>query len=955
MRHWLLLLCVLAAAPSHAAEPAAPRFPFTAAEARHYQVDYAAWAGLPVEFTNDLGMTFVLVPPGTFLMGSPDDEPGRNPGGYDEGPQHQVTLTRPFYLGKHEVTFGQFERFVTATKYVTDGEKNGGGNAHDEKAEWKHRPGTNWRKPGFAGPFQQRADHPVVHVSHTDALAFCKWLADQPRGPREPIGTPGLPTEAQWEWACRAGSGERYWWGGAEDASGKTANVGDRSLKRVHPDWPRIVMPMDDGHAFLAPVGSYRANGFGLHDMLGNAWEFCSTHYGPYPKGPVTDPEDGDPKRGFAVRGGGWSNSPRDVRSAVRNADPPHFCHSNLGFRVALALAEKQSPSADEILQGLKDFYRKTARPDGSFQPGVDPEYRGMSDSAYSDLAAPTYAVTIHKTFGWTLPHEDKTAEFLLSRQKPNGAFFNVAGTVAPESPEGRTYNTTQGLVALHALGRKPRHNPLPVFEAILKEDYKQLPAYSTSFFPLAYLCAGQPIPEKADRGIRALMVQDETGYMNDHVAATFHASHYYRLVGEETPRAKEMVARVLRDQKPDGSWLLNMPGRDRHATFDAVFILRHEGKDSPECRASIRRAASWALSCQNPDGGFGHFPGSPSDADAVYFQVGTLVMAGVLRPADPLPPDPHLLSWGHLMPVVNRREHAPQLSLALPGWVASVAFSPAGDRLAVASADAIARIFDPQTGRELAKCRGHDEAVASVHFHPTGKMLATGSYDHTAAIWDAATGKRLHRLVGHHGVVTSVAFSPDKTTLATASIDRTIKLWDISTGQLKKTLTGHKSWVNALAYRASGDWLVSGSSDGVIIVWSTETAAPLRTIDVTKAEIRSIALSADGSLLAAGLRYGTVKIWSTADWKEHPAIPGQGDMCAVAFSPSGKLLASTEGDWNRGGLVKIREAATGNLVASLQHTGEVVSVAFSSAGDVIAAGAADKTVRLWKIAPGSR
>src|SRR5262249_16482611 len=153
-------------------------------------------------------------------------------------------------------------------------------------------------------------------------------------------------------------------------------------------------------------------------------------------------------------------------------------------------------------------------------------------------------------------------------------------------------------------------------------------------FFPLAYLCAGRPIPEKADRGIRALMVQDETGYTNDHVAATFHASHYYRLIGEETPRAKEMVARILRDQKPDGSWLLNMPARARHATFDAVSTLVQEGADSPRCRAAIRRAGHWALSCRNPDGGFGHYPGSPSDADAVYFQVGTLVMAGILKPA---------------------------------------------------------------------------------------------------------------------------------------------------------------------------------------------------------------------------------------------------------------------------------------------------------------------------------
>jgi formylglycine-generating enzyme required for sulfatase activity len=319
-----------------AAPPGAPRFPFDAETAHRYQRAYADWLGLPAEWRNDLGMMFILVPPGTFLMGSPAEEPGHNSGGYDES-RHSVTLTRPFYLCKCETTTGQFRRFVEATKHVTDVEKKGGGNAHDEKAVWKHRPGTSWLKPGFAGPFELKDEHPVVHVSHNDSRAFCRWL-------QERTAVPGLtfdlPTEAQWEWACRAGSGDRYWWGPDEDTTGKVANVGDRSLKRVHPDWPRTVMAMDDGHAFLAPVGNYRPNAFGLHDMLGNVWEFCATRYGPYPKDATTDPGDLDPKRGFAVRGGGWSNVAADVRSASRNADPPDFGHSNLGFRVAVQLPE---------------------------------------------------------------------------------------------------------------------------------------------------------------------------------------------------------------------------------------------------------------------------------------------------------------------------------------------------------------------------------------------------------------------------------------------------------------------------------------------------------------------------------------------------------------------------------------------------------------------------------------
>jgi geranylgeranyl transferase type-2 subunit beta len=927
----------------------APRFPFSADDARRYQESYAKSAGLPVEWTNDLGMKFVLIPPGSFLMGSDDKEPGRK---RDET-QHAVTLTKPFYLCRHETTVGQFRRFVEAEKYVTDGERNGGGHAHDTLAVWKHRPGTSWRNPGYAAPFKMRDDHPIVHVSHTDSLAFCRWLAKRAAAKLPLPLKYDLPTEAQWEWACRAGSGARFWWGADNDTSGQLVNVGDKTLKRAHPKWPRTIMPMDDGHAFPAPVGDYRANAFGLHDMLGNVWEFCSTRSGPYSRKPVTDPRHLDPKRGFAVRGGGWSNIPADARCATRNADPPHFCHSNLGFRVALVLPDTKKLTADEVFRGLREFYQKTARADGSFQPGVDPDYLGMSDCAYSDLAAVTYAVTVHKTFGWKLPHEATTAKFLLSRQKANGDFFNVAGTIDPTSAAGRTYNTTQGLVALHALGLKPRFNPLPVFEQILKEDYKSLPPYSTSFFPLAYLCAGRPIPEKADRGIRALMVQDETGYMNDHVAATFHASHYYRLVGEETPKSQEMVKRILREQKPDGSWLINMPSRDRHATFDAVFTLVHEGGDREDCRAAIQRAARWALSCRNADGGFGHFPGSTSDADAIYFQVGTLVMAGFLKPADPLPADPHLLSWGHLMPRTKRREARAKLSLKLPAWVGSVAFDPAGRRLATGSADHVARVFDVVSGKQLLSFKQHRDCVTSIQFSPDGQRVATGSYDRTAILWNARTAQIEHQFAGHNGAVMSVAFSPDGKILATASVDRTVKLWDIATGKLIRTLVGHRSWVNCVAFTPDGILMVSGSSDGTVKVWLAQTGETVTTLPATRAEVRSIAVSPDGKHIAAGIRYGKITVWETTGWKKQLDFRGhRGDVWSIEFSPDSRSLASGNGDWNRGGLVKRWDLASGKQIGQFQHTGEVLCVVFSPDGKSIAAGAADKTVKVWSVSP---
>ena len=323
-----------------------------------------------------------------------------------------------------------------------------------------------------------------------------------------------------------------------------------------------------------------------------------------------------------------------------------------LASLLAAPAAEPKPATPDDVLTGLKQFFAKTAKDDGSFRPGTDPKYDGISDSAYSDLAPVAYAVVIHKTFGWKLPDEEKTRAFLLSRQQDDGAFVNVAGTVDPKSAAGRAYNTTMAIMALHALGTKPKYDPLPVFDVVLKADYKDLPLYMTSFFPLAYRACDKPIPKDADKKIKALMVQTDDGYINDHVAATFHAAHYYRLVGEEVPRADAMLKRVLRDQKADGSWMLNPPARDRHATFDAVFIVRQLGSDKPDARKCLDKAAKWSLSCRNADGGFGHYPGSTSDADACFFQIGTLVMSGWLKPTDPLPKDSHLLGWGHLFPV---------------------------------------------------------------------------------------------------------------------------------------------------------------------------------------------------------------------------------------------------------------------------------------------------------------
>jgi geranylgeranyl transferase type-2 subunit beta len=126
--------------------------------------------------------------------------------------------------------------------------------------------------------------------------------------------------------------------------------------------------------------------------------------------------------------------------------------------------------------------------------------------------------------------------------------------------------------------------------------------------------------------------------------------AHFFRLLGEPTPRAEAMVARALRDQKPDGGWNIKEPDWDVHSCFDAVFVLRQLGGNEPKAKQAIARGADWSLNCRNPDGGFGHFPGRPSDMDAVYFQFGTLIQAGRVPGARRDLPDAQTLGWGHAM-----------------------------------------------------------------------------------------------------------------------------------------------------------------------------------------------------------------------------------------------------------------------------------------------------------------
>jgi formylglycine-generating enzyme required for sulfatase activity len=246
--------------------------------------------------TNSIGMKLVLIRAGEFMMGSPDsDKDVAN----DEKPQHRVRITKPFYLGACEVTVGHFRQFVEETGRKTEDTPTSAGP-------------VSWKKPGW----QQTDEHPVVWVNWHEAVAFCDWLG------RKEGRTYRLPTEAEWEYACRARSATRYTFGDDIGKLGEYAWFSPNS--RGSPQ----------------PVGQKKANAWGLFDMHGNVWEWCADWYGKeyYATSPLDDPT-GPPSGDLHVlRGNSWNYVPGLTRSAARGRSRPDHHNGISGFRLARTL-----------------------------------------------------------------------------------------------------------------------------------------------------------------------------------------------------------------------------------------------------------------------------------------------------------------------------------------------------------------------------------------------------------------------------------------------------------------------------------------------------------------------------------------------------------------------------------------------------------------------------------------
>ncbi len=333
--------------------------PFDAGQAKLHQEAWAQYLGLDVELTNSIGMKLRLIPPGEFTQGTAPraaDQLAANPDWYfarwvgerrqTEAPPRAVTISQAMYVGAHEVTVGQFAEFLKDTKYKTEAETESRGGYAWLEGRWQRSSTASWHNAGFV----QTDDHPVCNVAWQDAVAFCKWLSQ-----REGV-TYRLPTEAEWEYACRAGTTTLFSTGDDPTSLDGSANVADAAVLEHHKHitW---AMSWNDGFAFTAPVGSFKSNNFGLFDMHGNVHEWCVDQYDAhaYAQSPATDPIGPNTGSQHIYRGGGWDNWVGFSRSADR-----YGSHSDLirtqwaGFRVVREA--KANPQPRQIVNASIDL-----------------------------------------------------------------------------------------------------------------------------------------------------------------------------------------------------------------------------------------------------------------------------------------------------------------------------------------------------------------------------------------------------------------------------------------------------------------------------------------------------------------------------------------------------------------------------------------------------------------------
>jgi formylglycine-generating enzyme required for sulfatase activity/serine/threonine protein kinase/WD40 repeat protein len=910
--------------------------PFSIARAAEHQAAWAAHLEQPVEIENTVGMKLRLIPPGEFLMGSTQEEVDEltralEQGGANDfdkfvaqtsGPQHKVRITRPFYLGAHEVTVGQYRQFVEATKYVSSMEQLG-----IKRFEW-----TNSAVEPDA---EQRA---VIGVSWDDARAFCKWLSEKEGKNYD------LPSEAQWEIACRAGTTTH--WSFGSDAAGLSeyAVFGRPSF------WPAEV------------VGTKKSNPFGLFDMHGNADEWCLDWHDQqfYANSPVDDPvclqNPADKNSGRVARGGAALSAPWWTRSTTRPWDFPATPNNPKGFRVALV---------DEL------------RPKSPL-PAAAPFTAAEARQHQTDWAA-------HRK----IPVEFSNRLGMKFRLIPPGSFLmgSSAKDIARLTAEGEGRGLEDWMI-----------------QEIAAEGPQQFAAVSEPF----YLGTTEVTVAQFRQFVEATRFQTDGERSGDGGWAHFggewvrRREHIWKTPGDWAIMDNQPVVQVSwNDAQAFCRWLSERDGLQYKLPSESQweFAARagttrtYGASDAPGALARF----AWTQSKLPPNRPLQPQPVGVKEANAfglydvfgnawewcAEWQPGHEGKRRLLRgggwATDPLRARP-----------ANRGGGEPDKA-----WDAAVGFRVAivGDLAAIGKPRDRG---DPKDGKQPAviarstrvltgeMTRGGDQNVFGIAWSPNSEILATGHYGGSVTLWNMASGEQFKVLAGHANTVNAIAFDSRGELLATGGEDSTIRLWNADTWEETGKLEGHAGRIIQLDFLESGESLSSVSwdfetrEDNSIRFWKLADKSEHKKIVEPLGHNTQAALSPDQKLMAiANAANGRVRLWDLTsgspihDFTGYPTQP-----VSVAFSRDGLRVAAgfmgrerEDGQWNdpENAVVRMWDVASGALLQTFTgHSGPVMSLEFSpddrrlvsvangrhnSAGKFVPS--SDESVRVWDVAMG--
>lgn len=926
---------------------------------------------ISVDLGNGVMMEMVRIPAGEFLMGSPPNEKDRE---NDEGPVHRVRITRPFYLGKYEVT----------------------------EEQWQALLGVNPRR-------FQHPKNPVGDVSWQNCEGFFNSLNERYKGTGVKFG---LPTEAQWEYACRARSTGRYCYGDDESALGDYAWYAANSGGAAH------------------PVGQKKPNAWGLYDMHGNVWEWCEddsdTRY--YSRSHMDDPLcinllGSDRQSGGRVhRGDSWNGNAVGARSANRNYNASIGRVPCFGFRVARTIPDplRLKPVDLQTVEVGNTLVVEVGVQDADNWQGTvryslaKPSPAGASIDektgrfTWTPSAPGVYDVMIavkavdgqrhQQKFSVAVPAPVRSLEKRFSINLGDGAKMEMAlipsGEFQMGSPEAE-WGRDSDEGPIHRV-RITRPFYLGVYE-VTQQQYEQVMGSNPSYLKGATLPVEQVSWTEALEFCRRLSAKEGREYRLPTEAQWEYAcragatTRYW--FGDSDPLLaqyawydsnSERSTHPVGEKSPNAFGLYDMHGSVCEWCADWHAFYPNSPVDDPTGATSglrrVYRGGAWTFNpvacraaCRRGDApasryahlGFrvsGAIAANVRDSSATPLQSKPSAPQSVVAPP-PLPKPQAADAPGKAKPQPSPELPTSTNCRTLQGHrnrVSSLAYSPDGSVLASGSQDGAIKIWDPQTGQAL-KTLEAEALVCSVAVAPDGRVLASGCSDGAVKLWDLQAGKLQHSLhtSKSNAAVLCVEFSPDGRRLA-ASNGGQLVLWSMA---LRQELLSNGSIVSDFAFSPDGRSILIGTAckEPEVFLSDAETGKAQRTLYAHERgdNVTAVAFAPDGRMVASASA-AAIKLWSvhtsqavrSFNVHDHMAarIRGRATDAArsvyahgdVAFSPDSRILAYVSDT-----AVNLVNVETGKLLLILDEHGPI---AFSPDGRTLACVGDNNTIKLCSL-----